>query len=77
LKIFTISKDKHLAFSLSPSLLRPLAKLAETKIFARVNVKKIKAKKYIRLLNRLRCSGNDFLPKFVNNGESRRFFGRC
>jgi hypothetical protein len=29
-----------------------------------------------RLLNRLRCSGNNFLPKFVNNGESRRFFGR-
>jgi hypothetical protein len=22
-------------------------------------------------------SFNDFLPKFVNNGESWRFFGRC
>jgi hypothetical protein len=44
-------------------------KLAETKIVARVNVKKIKAKKiYKRLLNALRYSGNDFLPKFVNNG---------
>jgi hypothetical protein len=53
-------------------------KLAETKIVARVNVKKIKAKKKDkRLLNCLRCSGNDFLPKFVNKGESRRFFGRC
>ncbi len=36
-----------MTFSLSPSLLRPLAKkLADTKIAARVNVKKIKAKKY-------------------------------
>ncbi len=53
-------------------------KLAETKIVARVNVKKIKAKKNEKsLLNRLRWSSNDFLPKFVNNGESRRFFGRC
>jgi hypothetical protein len=53
-------------------------KLAETKILARVNVKrKSNQKIYKRLLNRLRCSGNDFLPKFVNNGESRRFFGRC
>jgi hypothetical protein len=41
-------------------------------------VKKIKAKKIDkRLLNPLRYSGNDFLPKFVNNGESQRFFGRC
>jgi hypothetical protein len=39
-------------------------KLAETKIVARVNVKKIKAKKIDkRLLNHLRCSGNDFFPK--------------
>jgi hypothetical protein len=53
-------------------------KLAETKIVAKVNVKKIKAKKIDkRLLNHLRCSGNNFLPKFVNNGESWRFFGRC
>ncbi len=53
-------------------------KLAETKIVARVNVKKIKAKKIDkRLLKRLRWSGNDFLPKFVNIGEIRRFFGRC
>jgi hypothetical protein len=53
-------------------------KLAETKIIARVNVKKIKAKKIDkRLLNPLRYSGNDFLPKFVNNGESWRFFGSC
>jgi hypothetical protein len=53
-------------------------KLAETKIVARVNEKKIKAKKIDkRLLNPLRYSGNGFLPKFVNNGESRRFFGRC
>jgi hypothetical protein len=44
--IFTISKDENFTFSLFPSLLRPLAKkLAETKIVARVNVKKIKAKK--------------------------------
>jgi hypothetical protein len=49
--------------------------LAETKIVARVNVKKIKAKNIDkRLLNRLQCCGNDFLPKFVNNGERRRFF---
>jgi hypothetical protein len=53
-------------------------KLAETKIVARVNVKKIKAKKiHKRLFNRLQCSSNDFLPKFVNNGESRRFFDHC
>jgi hypothetical protein len=45
--------------------------------FARVNVKISKEKIDKRLLNRLRCSGIDFLPKFVNNGESRRFFGRC
>jgi hypothetical protein len=38
-------------------------KLAETKIIARVNGKKIKAQK---------C-----LPKFVNNGKSWQFFGRC
>ncbi len=30
-----------------------------------------------RILNRLRWSGNNFLPKFVNNGESQQFFGRC
>jgi hypothetical protein len=48
-------------------------KLAETKIVAMYNVKKIKAKIDKRLLNRLQCSGNNFLPKFVNNGESRRF----
>ena len=53
-------------------------KLAETKIVARVNVKKIKAKKIDkRLLNPPRYSGNDFLPKFVNNSESQWFFGRC
>ncbi len=53
-------------------------KLAETKIVARVNVRKIKAKKIDkRLLNPLRYSGNYFLPKFVNSGESRRFFSRC
>ncbi len=53
-------------------------KLAETKIVARFNVKKIKAKyRKKRLLNRLRWSGNDFLPKFVNNGESWQFFGPC
>ncbi len=47
-------------------------KLAETNIIARVNVKKIKAKKIDkRLLN------PDFLLKFVNNGESRRFFDSC
>ena len=46
LPIFTISEDQNLTFSLSPSLLRPLAKnLQKTKIVARVNVKKIKAKK--------------------------------
>jgi hypothetical protein len=46
LPIFTIYEDQNFTFSLSPSLLRPLAKkLAETKIVARVNVKKIKAKK--------------------------------
>jgi len=50
-------------------------KLAETKIVARVNEKKIKAKKLKkRLLNHLRRSSNDFLPKLVNNGESLRFF---
>jgi hypothetical protein len=39
-------KTKNLTFSLSPSLLRPLAKkLAEIKIVARANGKKIKAKK--------------------------------
>jgi hypothetical protein len=53
-------------------------KLAETKIFARVNVKKIKAKKIEkRLLNCLWWSDNNFLSKFVNSGESRQFFGRC
>ena len=53
-------------------------KTCETKIVAGVNVKKIKAKKIDkRLLNPLRYSCNDFLPKFVNNGESRRFFGLC
>jgi hypothetical protein len=53
-------------------------KLAETKIVARVNVKKIKAKKIDeRLLNRLQCSSNDFLPKFFYNGVSLRFFGHC
>jgi hypothetical protein len=36
-----------------------------------------KSKQKKRLLNRLRGSGNDFLPKFVNNGKSRRFFDRC
>ncbi len=37
---------QNLTFSSSPSLLRPFGKkLAETKIVARVNVKKIKAKK--------------------------------
>jgi hypothetical protein len=45
-------------------------KLAETKIVAKVNVKKIKAKKIDkRLLNPLRYCGNNFLPKFVNNGK--------
>ncbi len=53
-------------------------KTCETKIVAGVNVKKIKAKKIDkRLLNPLQYSGNDFLPKFVNNGKSRRFFDRC
>jgi hypothetical protein len=53
-------------------------KLAETKIVARVNVKTIKTKKLKkRLLNRLPWSGNDFLQKFVDNGESWRFFGHC
>ncbi len=43
-------------------------KLAETKIVARVNVKKIKAKKNrLKAFNPLQYSGNDFLPKFVNN----------
>ncbi len=46
LLIFTISEDENLTCSLSPSLLRPLAKnLQKQKIVARVNVKKIKAKK--------------------------------
>jgi hypothetical protein len=53
-------------------------KFAETKIVARVNWKKIKAKKLKkRLLNHLLWSGNDCLPKFVNNGKSWRIFGRC
>jgi hypothetical protein len=39
--------------------------------------RKSKQKKDKRLFNRLRCSDNDFLPKFVNNSESLRFFGRC
>jgi hypothetical protein len=53
-------------------------KLAETKIVARVNVKKIEAIKIEkRLLKRLRWSRNEFLPKFFNKGEIRRFFGRC
>jgi hypothetical protein len=47
-------------------------KLAETKIVARVNVKKIKAKKLKKAFKLQR-----FLLKFVNNGESLRFFGRC
>jgi hypothetical protein len=47
--IFTISEDQNLTFSLSPSLLRPLAK-----IIARANGKNIKAKKLKkRLLNHL------------------------
>jgi hypothetical protein len=51
-------------------------KLAETKIVARV--KENQSKKIDkRLLNRMRCIGNNFLPKFVNNSESQRFFGRC
>jgi hypothetical protein len=42
-------------FSLSPSLLRPLAKLAETKVVARINVEENQSKKIEkRLLNRLR-----------------------
>jgi hypothetical protein len=51
LSTFTIFEGQNLTYSLSPSLLRLLAKkLAETKIVARVAVKKIKAKKYeIRL----------------------------
>ncbi len=53
-------------------------KLRETKIVARVNVKKIKAKKLkIRLLNGLRWSGIHFIPKFVNNDDSRWFFDCC
>ncbi len=53
-------------------------KLAETKIVAMVNGKKIKAKKLKkRLLNHLLLSGHNCLPKFVNNGKSLRFFGRC
>jgi hypothetical protein len=42
LPIFTISKDQNSTFSLFETLGK---KLAETKIVARVNVKKIKAKK--------------------------------
>jgi len=42
-KFLPFPKAKNLTFSLSPSLLRPLAKkLAGTKIVARVNVKKSK-----------------------------------
>ncbi len=53
-------------------------KLAEIKIVARINGKKIKAKKLRKgLLNCLLWSGNDCLPKFVNNGKRWRFFGRC
>jgi hypothetical protein len=44
-------------------------KLAETKTVARVNLKKTKAKKSMRR--------QKFLPKFVKNGESQRFFDRC
>jgi hypothetical protein len=41
-------------------------------------VKKIKAKKIDkRPLTPLRYSGINFLPKFENNGESQRLFGRC
>jgi hypothetical protein len=46
LPIFTISEDQNLTFSLSPFTVETFGKkLAETKIVARVNVKKIKAKK--------------------------------
>jgi hypothetical protein len=46
-------------------------KLTEIKIVAWVNGKKSEQK------NRNEWSGNDFLPKLVNNGKSRRFFDRC
>jgi hypothetical protein len=49
LPIFTISEDQNSTFSLFETFGK---KLAETKIVARVNVKKIKARK--RLLNGLR-----------------------
>ncbi len=54
-QFLSISEDQNLTFSLSPSLLRPLAKnLQKQKSLARVNVKKIKAKKLKkRLLNHL------------------------
>jgi hypothetical protein len=43
--IFTISEGQNLTYSLSPSLLRFLAKnLQKTKMVAWVNVKKIEAK---------------------------------
>ncbi len=76
LPIFTISKDENLTFSLSPSLLRPLAKnLQKQKLLLGSIWRKSKQKIYKRLLNRLQWSGNNFLPKFVNNGERRWFFG--
>jgi hypothetical protein len=53
-------------------------KLAEMKIVARVNVKKIKAKKIDKKALKLPAMKRQrFLPKFFKNGESRRFFGRC
>jgi hypothetical protein len=52
-------------------------KLAETKIVARVDVKKISAKNRKKAFKLPAIQRQQFLPKFVNNGESRRFFGRC
>jgi hypothetical protein len=43
---FIISEGQNLTYSLSPSLLKLLGKITKSKTVARVNVKKIKAKKY-------------------------------
>jgi hypothetical protein len=54
-----------------------LAKLAETTIFARVNVTKIIAKKIEKKAFKMPAlKRQQYFTKFVNDGESRRFFGR-
>jgi hypothetical protein len=51
-------------------------KLAEIKIVARVNGKKIKAQIEKKAFKSPAIKRQRLLPKYVNNGKSRRLFGR-